>query len=212
MKTLKTAVEDKMRMKTEDEKCNKSEDEDEDEETKKKKKKAKEEEAEDVEKEEEDVEEKDAFGGKDPAEEAVNSGTEGHTTTTASVINTRQNVFVPSSNVKVRRESTSGSSMGQSPSDVSYGKSVSPDLTKSPLFVELNKSIEGMQESVSKKLEAIEKSMNDRIVNMQKTIGKMEAFYESPFYKAIESDNQTFVKKEDTFSEQLSKGMVRFTD
>ena len=167
-------------------------------------------EAEDEDEDEEETE-KDAFGGKDPEEEAVSSESEGHTTTSKPVVGNRQHVLVPSSNVAGSRYSNAGSSqMGQSPSDVSYaGKSVNPDLLKSPLFVELSGQMNEFEKSFAKKVDSMEKSFNQRLANMQKTLEAVEKYYENmPLNKSI---NESLAKSA-SISDRIQKGEVRYRD
>jgi len=135
-------------------------------------------------------------GGLNPGEAAQSSSTEGHTTTSKPVINTRQNVFNPKTNVSSARNASDGKAqMGQSPSDISYtGKSVNPDLMKSPLFQELDRNINGIRTVMSKKIDSVEKSMNDRLDNLTKVMEKLEKFYNYPFYKSQDVSNSVSEK------------------
>jgi hypothetical protein len=120
-------------------------------------------------------------------------------------------VFVQPSGIHVPREANSGSSLGQSPSDVHFGKSVNPDLTKSPLFVELSKGISSMQDAISKKLDSVEKSFNDRVANMSKKLETMESFYKQSFYKSANENVSPEAVVKETISEQIAKGKVRYS-
>lgn len=144
-------------------------------------KQAEEDEEEDMEKQEENPEQSASSGTDDNSTISPNAG-----------VPSTQNVFVPNSNISVGRNATNGIA----PSDVSYsGKSVNPDLAKSPLFVELSKNIDGIRLTMSKKIEAIEKSINDRLDNLMKTVNRVEKFYDQPLYKSMnENLSQDTVK------------------
>lgn len=193
--------EEKLRMKKEDE-----EDEETEEEKKKKKMKKAEEDEEDEETE------KGELGGENPQEDTASATDANSTLSPNAGVPSTQNVFVPQSNVRVSRESSSGSSMGQSPSEVSYGKSANTDLLKSPLYTQLSSQIEALKKSFEKKLEAIDKSMSDRVENLQKTAKQIEAFYKQPLYKSIDEDaaaESGFAKK--SIKEQIDAGKVNFS-
>jgi hypothetical protein len=178
----------------EDEKCNSkkaveemeddSEEEDSEEEKKKKKKKAK-----------KDV------GGESPSEEASASNSGENTMSPgADVPSKPQDVFVPQSSVNVAREQMTP-----------MGKSVEPDLLKSPLFVNLSSQIEGIRDAVSKKVEALEKSVNDRLTNVQKDMAKIEKFYGQSFYKAINENVAPESTQAQGIAKQLADGKIRFS-
>lgn len=171
----------------------KSEDSEDDEEEKKKKKKAK------KEAEEEDDVEK--AGLEEDPEEAEDESTDSEHTISpnASVPSQSQNVFVPPSDVKVDREQST-------PMD----KSVNPDLMKSPLFVNLSSQIDGIRDAVSKKVDALEKSVNDRLSNVLKDMGKLEKFYKQSFYKAVNENVSPESTQAQTITKQLEDGKVRF--
>jgi hypothetical protein len=188
------------------------EEEEETEEEKRKKKLRMKEAAEEDEEEDEDETEKGELGGENPQEDAAASNQAGGTLSPNAGVPSTQNVFVPQSNVRVSRESSSGSSMGQSPSEVSYGKSANTDLLKSPLYTQLSSQIEALKKSFEKKLEAIDKSMSDRVENLQKTAKQIEAFYKQPLYKSIDEDaaaESGFAKK--SIKEQIDAGKVNFS-
>jgi len=203
----------------EDEKCNeveKSDDEDEDdvekqedledesekeapdeEEEKKKKKKSKKKKKKESEEDEDDVEKAE---GESPEEDAEDSNEAPNTIEpNASVPSQAQNVFVPPSDVDGKREQVTP-----------MGKSVNADLMKSPLFMNLSSQIEGIKDAVSTRVEALEKSVNDRLKNVQKDMAEIEKFYKQSFHKAIgenvapESTQALSIKK------QLESGNVRF--
>jgi len=168
---------------------------------------------EDEEEEEEEAEvEKDQFGGKTPEEEAIQSNTAGHTVSPNAKVPSTQNVFTPASQVSVGRSASSGSiAGGQSPSEVTYGKSAKTDLLKSPLFVELSGQIEALQKSFEKKLESIEKSVNDRVANLQKTAGNLEKFYNQSFYKAVDENVAPEGVMKKSIKEQIDTGKARYS-
>lgn len=185
-----------------------AEDEDEDEEEDESEKEAESEsEDEDEDEDEEESEEekrkkkkearKGEMGGENPSESADAGAAGPHTTTAGAVIGTHQNVFNPSTAVSVGRNAT-----GSSPSETHYsGKSANLELKKSPLFMEL-----------SKQMAALEKSLMDRLTNVQKTVARVEKFYQQPFYKAIDENASPESVQKMSVSEQIQKGKVRFTD
>jgi hypothetical protein len=183
--------EEKMRMKKEDEEA------DEESEEEKKKKKTK----------------KGELGGENPQEDTA-SATDANSSVSPNMgVPSTQNVFVPSSSTKVGREASSGSSLGQSPSEVSYGKSADTDLTKSPLFVELSAQLDALKKSFEQKLVSVEKSVSDRVANLQKTAGEMEKFYKQSFYKAVDADAapEAGFKKKASMKEQVESGKVQYS-
>jgi len=183
----------KLRMKEEEE-----DEEDEDEEDMEK---------EEDEDEDEDETEKGEMGGQNQAESASDSTKPNNTTTPSSVIGNPQNVFVPQTQVSGDRFAS-----GSSPSEASYsGKSVNPDLMKSPLFVELSGQIDEFQKAVSKKIEAVEKSVSDRMVNIQKAISQIEEFYKKPFYKAIDENVSPESIMKETIETQIKNKQVRYS-
>jgi hypothetical protein len=174
---------------------------------KKPKKKKKEADAEEEEEEEEETE-KGEMGGVNPAESASMSTSEQHTTTTRPVIGSRQHVLTPTSNIAGTRIGR-----GTTPSEVSYtGKSVEPDLLKSPLFVELSGQIEQFQKTFDKKILAVEKSVSDRLANIQKAMEKVEAFYKQPMYKAVSENVSPESVQKQSIKEQIEKGKIRFVE
>ena len=144
---------------------------------------------------------KGAESGEDPAQ-AGSSGADANSSISpgASTPSQPQNTFSPQSQVSTGRESGSAGMAGQTPSDVHYGKSV--NLTKSPLYVELNKQLSVMQKELNKRVEAMEKSVAARISNLQKSMDKVEKFYQQPFYKAA---------KDNTAVEQATKPQLAET-
>lgn len=137
------------------------------------------------------------MGGENPSESATAATSEQHTMTSRPVINTAQNVYTPSSSVSVGRNAT-----GNTPETTHYsGKSANLELQKSPLFMEL-----------SKQMAALEKSVMDRLNNIQKMTAKVEKFYQQPFYKAIDENASPEGVQKMSVKEQIEKGNVRFTD
>jgi len=178
----------------EDDKCNKElpeekpeekamEEVDEEDDDKKKKKKAKK-----------------AAGAESPSEDAA-SATDDNSTLSpgASVPSTPQDVFVPQSGISVAREQSTP-----------MGKSVEPDLLKSPLFVNLSKQLDGIREAVSNKITALEKSVNDRLNNVLKDMDKIEKFYKQSFYKAIDENVAPESVQRQSISKQIADGEVRY--
>lgn len=146
-------------------------------------------------------------GGENPEEEAQASTTGSASTSPGMGVPSTQNIFVPQSNINV-----GGTSTGQSPSETHYsGKSVQPDLMKSPLFVQLNKQLDEMKKASEKKLEAMEKSMTDRLANITKTLAKVEEFYNKPLYKGFAENVNPEAVQRKTISKQLEDGKVRFS-
>ena len=177
-------------------KMKKESDDKEDEEEKKKAKKKKKKSDDD----EEDVE-KEEGAGESPEEDAAAGANEADNTITpgANTPSQAQNVFVPPSDVNVDREQ-----------DTPMDKSVNPDLLKSPLFMSLSKQMDGIREAVSKKITALEKSVNDRLNNVMKDMGKIEKFYKQGFYKAINENTGPETVKQQTISKQITDGEVRY--
>jgi hypothetical protein len=179
---------------------------------KKKKKLKKEDEDDETEEEEEETEEEARKSegsslGQTPQESAESSSTDEHTTTPGKMTGKPQNVFTPQSGIPGNRMGT-----GRSPSEITYsGKSVEPDLMKSPLFVELSGEIEDLQKAVAKKVDAIEKSVSDRLDNIQKSVEKIEKFYKQPFYKAIDENVSPESTTRKSIEKQLEDGKIRFT-
>jgi len=214
------AKSEKMKIKEQDkeeEKCNKELPEKEDEEAKKTAVDDKEEDLEKKEDEEDEDEEKKKKkmkkgdqGGENPQEDTASATDANSSISPKMGVPSTQDVFVPQSGVKVSREQPqypnevqmSGSQSGNIPS---YGKSVNVELTKSPLFIELSKQINGMQNALGKKLEAVEKSYTDRIANLQKSLDK---FYSQPFYKSIDDAQGPEGIQKMSIKEQISKGKI----
>jgi hypothetical protein len=142
------------------------------------------------------------LGGESPSEQATAATQAGATITPGALTpSPPQHVYVPTTGVVGSRIASAPKTTGVSPSDVTYsGKSVNPDLLKSPLFVELNKSIDGIRMTMSKKLEAIEKSLNDRLANLNKTLIAVESFYEQPFFKSIDTTHTKSIKEKAEYS------------
>jgi len=187
------------------------EEEETEEEKRKKKLRMKEAEGEEEDEEDEDETEKGELGGQNPQEDTASATDANSTLSPNAGVPSTQNVFVPQSNVRVGRESSSGSSAGQSPSEVTYGKSANTDLLKSPLFVELSSQIGALKKSFEKKLEAIDKSMSDRVENLQKTAKQIEAFYKQPLYKSIDENAAPEAVMKKSVKEQIDAGKVKFS-
>jgi hypothetical protein len=134
-----------------------------------------------------------------PAESEDKGNTAGSTTTpNAGVPSGKQDVFVPSSSVDGQRTQ-------DTPMDsASVSKSVSPDLVKSPLYTGLSSQIEELKKAMDSKLSAVEKSYNDRLDNMKKSL---EQFYSGSFYKAAAIES---APEANSFEKQLEKGEIRF--
>lgn len=182
----------------------------------KKKSKAKKEGDEDMEKTEETEEEKDVdmdddeddkkkkksadASGQNPEQAGNDSDNASHSMSPGQGVPSTQDVFVPSSDVDASRDQ-----------ETPMGKSVNPDLLKSPLFKQLSSQIDGIREAVSKKLDAVEKSVNDRLSNVMKDMGKIEKFYEKSFYKMHGEDVSPEGTKAEPISKQIESGKVRFS-
>lgn len=151
-------------------------------------------------------------GGENPQEDTASSTDANSSISPNMGVPSTQNVFVPQSNARVGREASSGSSAGQSPSEVSYGKSVEPDLMKSPLFTGLSSQMTELQKAFEKKLEAMEKSFNDRVANINKSVAEIEKFYKQPFYKAINENVNPEAVEQKPFSKQIADGKVRYSN
>jgi ATP-dependent Clp protease ATP-binding subunit ClpA len=149
-----------------------------------------------------------------PSEGADASNQSGNTISPNAGTPSTQNVFIPQSGINVGRNSTSGTAqMGQSPSDVHYtGKSASLDLIKSPLFNEITNKLNNLQKSNEKKLDSIEKSMNDRIANLTKLLEKVEKAIqfqaEQPLYKGFNEP----IAKDESFTKKLKDGQVKYSN
>lgn len=138
-----------------------------------------------------------------PGEESQEGADAQHSTTSASVIGTKQDVFVPSSGIQTGRMAT-----GNTPSETHYsGKSA--DMNKSPVFREISKQIADMGKAMDQKFAAIEKSFEDRVKNMQKAV---EKFYSQPLYKAVGENNGPEATLRKGISEQIKDGQVRFNN
>jgi len=162
--------------------------------------------SEDSDEEEEDEEEKKKkamkgeSGGDNPEEDTSDATTPVNTITPEmSVPSAPQDVFVPPSSIDVAREQVTP-----------MGKSVNPDLMKSPLYKSLSVQIDGIREAVSKKVDALEKSVNDRLNNVLKDMDKIETFYKQSFYKAIDDGVGPEGIQSQSISKQIEAGKVRF--
>jgi hypothetical protein len=74
---------------------------------------------------------------------------------------------------------------------------------KSPLYTEMSKQLSLIQKGVNTKLDAIEKSVADRLSNIQKALDK---FYSQPLYKSADMMPVT-----PTMKEQMAEGKVKFS-
>ena len=185
-KSKKSADDDKDDEDLEKEEDMEDEEEDDEEDAKKKKKKSK--------------KSKKGEGNINPEEseedaEDINGGSQG----TPSAKPTNMNVAV--SSVDGKREQV-----------IPAGKSVNPDLIKSPLFTELSSQLDGLQKSFEQRFEALEKSFKSRIDNVQKTVGKVEKFYKQPFYKSADQGLGPESIQKQSISEQIEKGQVRYRE
>jgi hypothetical protein len=142
-----------------------------------------------------------------PQESAEEGKTATHTTTPGKQTGQKADVFVPSSNIPGSRVANGGKG---SPSDVHYaGKSFEPDFEKSPLYVEFSKQMENMSSVIAKKLSDVEKSFNDRLANLQKSMKEIEDFEKKSFNKAY-SEGVSQSPLERGMGEAMKKGQVRF--
>lgn len=195
------------------------EDEDEDEEEKRKKRKKARKEAEDEEEEEESEEEskeeteKGKGGGESPEESAA-SGTDANSSLSPGMgVPSTQNVYVPASGIGGERNASPGKATGVAPGDVGYsGKSARADLQKSPLFVGLSKEVQSFQRAIEKKMDAMEKSFGDRITNLNKTLKKVEEFYNRPLRKGFAENVSPEGTQGESISTQIEKGKVRYRE
>ncbi len=182
-----------------------AEEESEEEKKKKKAKKAKEDDEEDTEKGE--------AGGENPEEDSA-SGNDANSTISpnASVPSPKQHMMTPQSSVRVPREYPKNAMETVGPAEHSgnvpgYGKAAQMNLQKSPMFMELSKNIHEMQKALTTKLESVEKSCEDRIANLQKTISKVEEFYKKPLYKGFaENINPEAIQKESVKEDSVLNG------
>lgn len=140
-----------------------------------------------------------------PEESATEGADSTHSTTSMPVINTKQDVFNPPSGVNTGRNAT-----GTTPGQESYsGKSANLDLMKSPLYAELSKSIAGMQKALNVRIEAMEKSVADRLVNVQKALDKWNT---QSLYKGFDENNNPEAVMQKGITEQIRDGKVRYSN
>jgi len=59
-------------------------------------------------------------------------------------------------------------------------------------------------------MDAFEKSIKDRMDNIQKSAEKIEQFYKQPFYKAIDENASPEGIQKQTLKEQIAKG-IKYT-
>lgn len=135
-----------------------------------------------------------------PAEAGAKGASDSNTISSgASVPSKPQDVFVPQSSIHVSGEQKTP--MGKSIND-------------SPVFVNLTKQLDSMQAVLSTKVEALEKSVNDRMSNIKKDMEKIEKFYSGSFYKAtsegVGPEGKTV--QAENFSKQISDGKVRYSN
>jgi hypothetical protein len=139
-------------------------------------------------------------------EESESAGTtDGHAVTPGKMTGQKADVFVPSSDIEGKRTQ-----------ETPMGKSAKVDLTKSPLFVGINKQLDSMEKALADKISSVEKSVNDRLKNMREEIEKtekaVEKFYQHPFYKMMDNDvGRPDRAQPDTVEGKINKGQVKFT-
>jgi hypothetical protein len=114
-----------------------------------------------------------------------------------------QNVFVPPSSTDASREQ-------DVPIEEPMSKAAELELSKSPLFLNLSAQIDKIKEAMSKKLDSVEKSVNDRLNNVLKDMGKIEKFYKQSFYKAAGENVAPEGVQALSIEKQLEMGKVRF--
>ena len=123
----------------------------------------------------------------------------------ASVPSKPQNVIVPPSDVDGKRTQ-----------ETPMGKSVEPDLMKSPLYMGISKQIEEMRTALDSKFEAVYKSYNDRLDNMTKELQKaekaMQEFYSKSFQKAYGENVSPESTQLLSIEKQIEMGKVRFSN
>uniref|UniRef100_A0A6M3XX30 Uncharacterized protein n=1 Tax=viral metagenome TaxID=1070528 RepID=A0A6M3XX30_9ZZZZ len=138
-----------------------------------------------------------------PEEAATEAADAGHSTTPKPVIESKPDIFVPPSEVEGDRE--------QDIPNQELGKSAKPDLTKSPLFVNVTKQLEGIKAALSKKVDDLEKSVNDRLKNIHSDMEKIEKFYQGSFYKAASDEVGPEGLNAMPITKQIEKGKARFS-
>lgn len=192
--------------KEEDEKCNKAPEEEEDAKKKLDDEEETEKKADDDEEEEEEKKKKkkEAIKGEGsslaPQEAVVQAQTPEHTLTPRPIVGTHQDVFVPNSSIGGAREQSTP-----------MGKSAEPDLMKSPLWLGINKQLDGIQDALGKKIDALEKSVNDRLANVKKDMEAVNKFYSQSFHKAIGENVGPETIPQETIQKQLESGKLRFS-
>lgn len=130
--------------------------------------------------------------GVDPVQSGAQSQTDQHTVSPgAGTPSGPQNVFVPDGGPDIGREQSTP-----------MGKSATIDLTKSPLYNEIQKQFDG----ITKKFDQIAKSLEDRFNNINKAI---EGIEKMSLYKAAATETPV-APKEETFNEKLAKGAVMY--
>jgi hypothetical protein len=142
-----------------------------------------------------------------PEQGAAEGAKDSNTLTPGKMTGKPQNVFTPPTSIPGNRMG-SGSQPGQ---EHYSGKSVEPDFQKSPLYVEMSKQIEGMSSAFSKKLDSVEKSVNDRMANIMKLMEKIEEFNKKSFNKAY-AENLTQDGNHESVEDIMKKGKARFVE
>lgn len=138
----------------------------------------------------------------DPAESGAASNVSPNTLTPGyAVPDKAQHVLVPQSSINVSREQVTPMS-----------KSADVDLTKSPLFNNISKQMNDLQATLGNKVEALEKSVNDRLKNIKGDMEKIEKFYSQSFYKAAGENVGPEAVLRKGISEQIKDGAVRYSN
>lgn len=141
-----------------------------------------------------------------PSESAEAGKKDSNTVTPGKMTGKPQNVFVPPTNIPGNRMG-SGSSPGQ---EHYQGKSFEGDFQKSPLYVEMSKQMDNMSSAFSKKMDAVEKSVNDRMANILKMMEKIDKFNQSSFNKAYTENLTEKGIESEGVEKALKEGKARF--
>jgi hypothetical protein len=75
----------------------------------------------------------------------------------------------------------------------------------------MSKQIDSLSSAFSKKLDSVEKSVNDRMANIMKLMEKIEEFNKKSFNKAY-AENLTQDGKHESVDEIMKKGKARFVE
>jgi len=142
-----------------------------------------------------------------PGEGAAEGGKGSNTLTPGKQTGKPQNVFVPPTSIPGNRMG-SGSQPGQ---EHYAGKSIETDFQKSPLYVEMSKQIDNLSSAFSKKLDSVEKSVNDRMANIVKLMEKLDEFNKKSFNKAY-AENLSQDGNHESVEEIMKKGKARFVE